>query len=139
MQAEMDRIEVEGQSGGGAVRVILTANGQLKGLVIDNQLKGPAIEGQRPGPGEKAILEDLIAAAREDARKKAEHAIEEKIKSAVADGGSSSRGDWRMPPLDKLPPARLSLAARIWMLVLRAYLVLAAGLVLIRIVTLVAS
>jgi hypothetical protein len=38
-----------------------------------------------------------------------------------------------------LPPPRLSTALRTWMLVLRAYLVLAAGLVLIRIVTLVAS
>jgi hypothetical protein len=47
-----------------------------------------------------------------------------------------SRGDWRMPPLNKLPPARLSLAARIWMFVLRVYLVLAAGLILFRIGTL---
>jgi hypothetical protein len=38
-----------------------------------------------------------------------------------------------MPPLHKLPPARLSLSARIWAFVLRAYLVLAAGLILIRI------
>jgi NRAMP (natural resistance-associated macrophage protein)-like metal ion transporter len=40
---------------------------------------------------------------------------------------------WRMPPLDKLPPARLSTLSRLWMIVLRAYLVVAAGLVLIRI------
>ena len=39
---------------------------------------------------------------------------------------------WRMPPLDHLPPARLSTPGRIWMIVLRAYLVIAAGLVLIR-------
>jgi Mn2+/Fe2+ NRAMP family transporter len=46
------------------------------------------------------------------------------------------RGEWRMPPLHKLPAARLSLAARIWMFVLRAYLLLAGGLILVRIVTL---
>jgi len=46
------------------------------------------------------------------------------------------RNDWRMPPLDELFPARLSLATRTWMFVLRAYLVLAGGLVLVRIVTL---
>jgi Mn2+/Fe2+ NRAMP family transporter len=46
------------------------------------------------------------------------------------------RSEWRMPPLDKLPPAQLSLAARLWMLALRAYLLLAAGLVLVRITTL---
>jgi NRAMP (natural resistance-associated macrophage protein)-like metal ion transporter len=41
--------------------------------------------------------------------------------------------NWRMPPLDQLPPARLSLASRIWMIVLRGYLIVAAGLVLFRI------
>jgi Mn2+/Fe2+ NRAMP family transporter len=40
---------------------------------------------------------------------------------------------WRMPPLDRLPPARLSAISRIWMIVLRSYLVVAAGLVLFRI------
>ena len=40
---------------------------------------------------------------------------------------------WRMPPLDRLPPARLSAISRIWMIVLRGYLVVAAGLVLFRI------
>jgi NRAMP (natural resistance-associated macrophage protein)-like metal ion transporter len=43
------------------------------------------------------------------------------------------RNTWRMPPLDRLPPARLSTLNRIWMVVLRAYLVIAAGLVLLRI------
>jgi len=41
-----------------------------------------------------------------------------------------------MPPLASLPPARLSLAAKTWMGVLRLYLVVAGGLVLIRIATL---
>lgn len=40
---------------------------------------------------------------------------------------------WRMPPLDQLPPARLSVLSRIWMIVLRGYLVVAGGLVLFRI------
>jgi NRAMP (natural resistance-associated macrophage protein)-like metal ion transporter len=44
--------------------------------------------------------------------------------------------NWRMPPLRTLPPARLTLVSRIWMSVLRAYLVVAAGLVLFRIVNL---
>ena len=47
-----------------------------------------------------------------------------------------SRNAWRMPPLDSLPPAKLSLAARTWMGALRLYLVVAGGLVLIRIVML---
>jgi Mn2+/Fe2+ NRAMP family transporter len=40
---------------------------------------------------------------------------------------------WRMPPLDQLPAARLSTTSRIWMIVLRGYLIIAAGLVLLRI------
>ena len=47
-----------------------------------------------------------------------------------------SRHAWRMPPLDQLPPAKLSLAAKTWMGVLRLYLVVAGGMVLFRIVML---
>jgi NRAMP (natural resistance-associated macrophage protein)-like metal ion transporter len=43
------------------------------------------------------------------------------------------RNNWRMPPLEQLSPARLSLASRIWMIVLRGYLIVAGGLVLVRI------
>jgi Mn2+/Fe2+ NRAMP family transporter len=40
---------------------------------------------------------------------------------------------WRMPSLETLPPARMSTLSRIWMIVLRGYLVVAGGLVLVRI------
>jgi Mn2+/Fe2+ NRAMP family transporter len=40
---------------------------------------------------------------------------------------------WRMPPLDQLAPAQLTVLNRTWMIVLRTYLVVAAGLVLLRI------
>ncbi len=43
---------------------------------------------------------------------------------------------WRMPPLHQLPPARLTLLNRTWMIVLRAYLFVAAGLLLFKIVQL---
>jgi NRAMP (natural resistance-associated macrophage protein)-like metal ion transporter len=43
---------------------------------------------------------------------------------------------WRMPPLETLAPARLSPLSRIWMIVLRGYLVVAGGLVLLRIIQL---
>jgi hypothetical protein len=46
------------------------------------------------------------------------------------------RNTWRMPPLGELPPARLASISRIWLIVLRGYLVVAAGLVLARIVQL---
>jgi Mn2+/Fe2+ NRAMP family transporter len=49
------------------------------------------------------------------------------------------RATWRMPPLDQLPAGRLSPMRRLWMGVLRGYLIVAAGLVLVRIVQLVSA
>jgi NRAMP (natural resistance-associated macrophage protein)-like metal ion transporter len=48
----------------------------------------------------------------------------------------TSRNLWRMPPLDTLKPTKLSRASRLWMLVLRGYLIVAGGLVLVRIAAL---
>ena len=56
--------------------------------------------------------------------------------AAVAEVTPISRNAWRMPPLDRLPPAKLSLAAKTWMGVLRLYLVVAGGLVFFRFVML---
>ncbi|MGA2792742.1 MAG: Nramp family divalent metal transporter [Roseiarcus sp.] len=53
-----------------------------------------------------------------------------------AAAATMTRSTWRMPPLDQLPPAKLSLAAKTWMGVLRLYLIVAGGLVLFRIVML---
>ncbi len=49
---------------------------------------------------------------------------------------SSLRHTWRMPPLAELPPRPLTMPNKVWLLVLRAYLVVAGGLVLVRILTL---
>ena len=49
---------------------------------------------------------------------------------------SFGRMIWRMPPLDQLPPAQLTPLTRIWLAVLRSYLVVAGGLALWRIVEL---
>ena len=86
MQAELERIEVEGQAGGGMVRVVLTAKGQMRGLMIDDQLLKS---------DEKVILEDLIVVAHEDARKKVERLMEEKMKGVTA--------GLALPPGTKLP------------------------------------
>lgn len=74
-QAELERIEVEGLSGGGLVRVTLTAKGLLKGLALDPSLLKP---------DDKEMLEDLIVAAYDDARKKADRLTEERMKSLTA-------------------------------------------------------
>jgi DNA-binding YbaB/EbfC family protein len=75
MQAELDHITVEGASGGGMVKIILTAKGALQSLSIDPSLLKE---------DEKEILEDLIVAAHADARRKAEGLLEEKMKSMTA-------------------------------------------------------
>ena len=72
LQAELDRIEVEGTAGGGMVSVKLTAKGELKGIALDDSLMKPS---------EKEILEDLLVAAHADARRKAEAVMQEKMKS----------------------------------------------------------
>lgn len=46
------------------------------------------------------------------------------------------RENWRMPAMENLAPARLSLSNRMWMLVLRGYLAIAAGLLIVKLVTL---
>lgn len=72
MQAELDRIEVEGTAGGGMVTVTLTAKGELKGVKLDDSLIKP---------DEKEILEDLLVAAHADARRKAESVMQDKMKA----------------------------------------------------------
>ena len=85
-QAELDTIEVEGQAGGGMVRVTLTAKGAMKGVTIDPSLMKAE---------EKEIAEDLIVAAHADARAKAERVLEEKMKTMTA--------GMPLPPGLKLP------------------------------------
>ncbi|HVE22519.1 MAG TPA: NRAMP family divalent metal transporter [Acidocella sp.] len=48
----------------------------------------------------------------------------------------SNQDEWRMPPLDKLPPGGFTPATRVWMMALRGYLFLAGGLVIARIIEL---
>lgn len=64
-QAELDNIEVEGASGGGLVTVRATARGAVRGLTIDPSLLTA---------DSKEMLEDLIVAAFNDAKTKADQA-----------------------------------------------------------------
>jgi DNA-binding YbaB/EbfC family protein len=72
LQAELERIEVEGNAGGGLVSVTLTAKGDAKGVRIDASLLKP---------DEKEIVEDLLVAAFADARRKAEALVQEKMQN----------------------------------------------------------
>jgi nucleoid-associated protein EbfC len=74
VQEELDRLEVEGSSGGGMVKIVLTAKGQAKSLRIDPSLLVP---------DEAEILEDLVVAALNDARQKADRAAQEKMEEVT--------------------------------------------------------
>jgi nucleoid-associated protein EbfC len=64
-QAGLDKIEVEGVAGGGLVKIKATAKGRILGVDIDESLLQAS---------EKQMLEDLVAAALNDARTKADAA-----------------------------------------------------------------
>ena len=78
MQADLESVEVEGMSGGGVVKVTLTGKGDLKAVKIDDSLMKAE---------DKEILEDLLVTAHNDARKKSESVMQEKMKSLT--GGLS--------------------------------------------------
>jgi DNA-binding YbaB/EbfC family protein len=71
-QAELETLEVDGTAGGGVVTVKITGKGNLKAISIDPSLMNA---------DEKEILEDLIVAAMNDARGKADRAAQERMES----------------------------------------------------------
>jgi len=70
MQDDLAALEVEGQSGGGLVKVKVNGKLEAQGLKIDPSLIKPE---------EAEILEDLIVAAFQDAKRKAEAAVQGKM------------------------------------------------------------
>ncbi len=85
-QSQLDQIEVEGASGGGLVKVRATARGAVRGLDIDVSLLNAE---------SKDMLEDLIVAAFNDAKAKADQA-------GSAEMGKLTAG-MQLPPGFKLP------------------------------------
>ena len=73
MQEELGHVEVEGISGGGLVTVRMTAKMEVKAVKIDPSLMKA---------DEREILEDLLVTAHNDARRKAEAAMQEKMQIA---------------------------------------------------------
>lgn len=74
MQAELERAEVEGRSGGGLVAVVMSGKGEIRKLSIDPSLMKE---------DEREVLEDLVVAAAADAKTKAETLAAEKLKSVT--------------------------------------------------------
>jgi DNA-binding YbaB/EbfC family protein len=85
-QDNLDRIEVEGVAGGGLVKIRATAKGRILAVDIDESLLAPS---------EKTMIEDLVAAAINDARAKAD--------AAAAGEMQKMQSSLPLPPGFKLP------------------------------------
>ena len=84
-QEALKKIEVEGMSGGNAIRVIMNGDGELKKISLDENLLKES----------KEIVEDLIVAAHNDAKSKLKKKTSEEI--------SKVTGGINLPPGFKLP------------------------------------
>jgi DNA-binding YbaB/EbfC family protein len=72
MQAELERLEIEGVAGGGLVAMTISGKGDIRSVHIDDSLLKL---------DQKEILEDLIVAAHADARRKLEATLQEKMQA----------------------------------------------------------
>lgn len=86
IQAKAGEIEVEGQAGGGMVKIVMTCKGEVRAVTIDPSVVVAS---------DKDMLEDLIKAAMNDARAKADAKMAEETKGAM--------GSLGLPPGFKLP------------------------------------
>ena len=85
MQEQLASVEVEGQSGAGMVKVVMTCKHDVKRISIDPSLVGD----------DREMLEDLVAAAVNDAVRRVEATVQEKMGGLAAGMG--------LPPGMKLP------------------------------------
>ena len=84
-QEELGRLEVTGQSGGGMVQVIMTCRHEVRGVNLDDSLIGD----------DREMLEDLVAAAVNDALRRVEETVKEKM--------AGMTGGLALPPGLNLP------------------------------------
>jgi DNA-binding YbaB/EbfC family protein len=85
LQEQLNSIEIEGQSGAGLVKVTMTCKHDVKRVHVDPSLLGD----------DKEMLEDLVAAAMNDAVRKVEATVQDKM--------SGLTGGLGLPPGMKLP------------------------------------
>lgn len=86
MQTRLQALEIAGSAGGGMVKASVTGKGEVKRLKIDPALVDPK---------EVEVMEDLIVAAINDARAKAEAAAAEEMQKLT--GGLSLPGGMKLP------------------------------------------
>jgi DNA-binding YbaB/EbfC family protein len=83
---DLDKVEVQGASGGGLVKVRASAKGRIIGVDIDESMLQPS---------EKQMVEDLVVAALNDARAKADEAAKGAMEGVT--------GGLQLPPGFKMP------------------------------------
>lgn len=88
-QAEIASLEIAGESGGGLVNVLMTGRYEVRRIRIDDSLVGD----------DKDMLEDLVAAAFNDAVHKVERTVQDKMSGLTAGMGlpPGMLGDLKMP------------------------------------------
>jgi hypothetical protein len=74
MQEQLGTMEVEGQSGSGMVKIVMTCKHEVRRVSIDPSLAGD----------DREMLEDLLVAAINDAARKVEATVAEKMSSLTA-------------------------------------------------------
>jgi len=84
-QEELANLEVKGESGGGMVTVLMTGRHDVRRVTIDGSLVGE----------DKEMLEDLVAAAVNDAVRKVEQESQQKLSGLTA--GLSLPGGLKLP------------------------------------------
>lgn len=85
LQEQLGQMEIEGQAGSGLVKVVMTGRHEVRRVTIDPKLLGD----------DRDMLEDLVAAAVNDAARKVEATTQEKMAAATA--------GLPLPPGMKLP------------------------------------
>jgi hypothetical protein len=75
MQAQLETVIVNGQAGGGLVKVVMTGKFRVNSITIDSSLLKPE---------EKEMVEDLVLAALADAKAKAEAEAARQMQSLTA-------------------------------------------------------
>ena len=86
LQAKLEALEVEGQSGAGLVAVTLSGKGDMRRIRIDPKLADPS---------DVEMLQDLVVAAHNDAKRK--------LEQVTADEMQKISGGLQLPPGMKLP------------------------------------
>lgn len=88
LQKELGELEVEGSAGGGIVRVVISCRGEMKQVHIEQELIND---------GDKEMIEDLVKAANNDARTRADQRMAEETRKVMQEMGMPMGAGGQLP------------------------------------------